>query len=61
MYDFMYVDTEIIPAKEIFTATKNFVVNYKKMSTPGPIPKYWLGFSYTSSEYYELDQNFDVT
>ena len=36
-------------------------LKYKKISTPGPIPKYWLGFSYIRSEYYELGQNFDDT
>ena len=25
------------------------------MSTSGPVPKNWLGFSYICSEYYELD------
>ena len=28
------------------------------MSTIGSAPKNWLGFSYISSEYYELDLNF---
>ena len=45
MYDFMYVDNETIPVEEHFTATKKCVVNYKKMSTPGPIPRHWLVFS----------------
>ena len=48
-----------MPAEEYFTATKIFVDNYKKMSTPVPVPKYWLGFSYIRSEDYELYQNFD--
>ena len=30
-------------------------------STPGPVPKHWLGFSVIRSEDYELDQNFDDT
>ena len=55
----MYDDTETIPPEENFTATKMLVDNKKKISTPGPIPKHWLVFSYISSEYYELDQNFD--
>ena len=42
IYAFMYVDTETMPAENHFTATKTFVENYKKMSTPGPVPKYWL-------------------
>ena len=29
------------------------------MSTTGPVPKHWLGFSYIRSQYYELYQNFD--
>ena len=59
MYDFMYVYPETIPEEGHFTATKSFVAKYKKISTPGPVPKYWLGFSYICSEDYELDQNFD--
>ena len=51
----MYVDTEIIPVEDHFPAT--FVLNYKKISTPGTVPKYRLGFSYISSEDYELDMN----
>ena len=31
------------------------------MSTTGPVPKHWLGFSQIGSEYYELDLNFDET
>ena len=30
------------------------------MSTIGAVTKNWLGFSHISSEYYELDLNFDV-
>ena len=42
MYDLMYVDIQTIPLEDHFTATKIFVVKYKKMSTPGPVPKHWL-------------------
>ena len=38
-----------------------FVDNYNKMSTPGPVPTNWLGFSYIREEDYKLDQNFDET
>ena len=31
------------------------------MSTPGPVTKHWLGFSYIRSEYYELDPYFYLT
>ena len=61
MHAFMYVDPETIPVEDHFTATEMFVDNYKKMSTTGPVPKNWLGFSYIRSEYYGLDQNFDDT
>ena len=49
IYDFMYVDPDIIPVEDHFTATKTFVNHYKKMLTPGPVPKHWLGFSYICS------------
>ena len=61
MYDFMYVDPEIIPVEYHFSASKYFVENYSKFSTPGPAPKHWLRFSYIFSEDYELDQNFYET
>ena len=61
LYAFMYVYPEIMTEENYFSATKKFVSNYKKMSTPGPVPKHWLGFSYICSEYYELDLNFDET
>ena len=32
--------------------------DYNKISTPGPVPKYWLGFSYICSENNELELNF---
>ena len=47
--------------EEHFPDTKAFVVNYKKIPTPRPAPKHWLGFSYIRSKYYELDQKFDET
>ena len=58
MYDFMYVDPDTMPVEEHFTATKKYAVNYKKMSTPGPVQKYWFEFSYIPSKYYELYLNF---
>ena len=61
MYNFMYVNPDTMPVEDHFPDTKNIVVNYKNMSTPGTVPKYWSGFSYIRSEYYELDQNFDDT
>ena len=45
MYAFMYVETETIPVAQHFPAKTQFVENYKKVSTPGPVLKYWLGFS----------------
>ena len=59
MYAFMYANTETIPVGDYFPSTKIFVENYNKMSTPGPVPKNWLGFSYILLEDYELDMNFD--
>ena len=50
-----------MPVEDHLPVTKIFVVDYKKISTTGPGPKHWLVFSYTLSEYYELDQNFDDT
>ena len=61
MYAFMHVDYEKMSVEDHFTATEMFVDNYKKMSTTGPVPKHWLGFSYISSEDNELDQIFDDT
>ena len=49
MCDFMYVDLEAMPVEYPFPATKYFVGNYKKMSTPRPVPKHWIGFSYICS------------
>ena len=31
------------------------------MSTPGPVPKHWLGFSYVRSKDHDLDMNFYET
>ena len=45
VYDFMYVDPQTMPTEDHFPAIKSFVVNYKKISTPGPIPKHWMVFS----------------
>ena len=45
MYAFMYVDPETIPVEDHFTATKTFVDNYNKISTPRTVPKHWLVFS----------------
>ena len=42
MYDFIYVDTGIIPVEELFPNTKSFVENHNKISTPGPVPKIGL-------------------
>ena len=61
IFSYMYVDTKTIPVEDNFTATKTFVVNYKKISTPGIVPKYWLGFSYIRSKGDELNQKFDDT
>ena len=61
MYDFMCVYLEKIPEEDSFPETKTSVENYKKRSTPVPVPKYWLRFSYICSEYYQLYLNFDET
>ena len=52
MYAFVYVDPQTIPVEYHFPDIKAFVVIYKKISTPGTVPKYWLGFSYICSEDY---------
>ena len=57
----MYFYPQTIPVEDNFNATKTIVVIYKKMSTPGPVPKHLLVFNNICSEYYELDQNFDDT
>ena len=61
MYGFMYVDPDTIPVEANFLDTKTYVVNHKKMSTPGKFPKHWLVFSHTRSEDYELDNKYDET
>ena len=58
MYDFMYVDTNKISVEDYVPSTKTFVEKYKKIPTPGPVPKDWIVFSYILSEYYELDLKF---
>ena len=55
----MYVDPNKIPVEDHFPATEVLVDKYNQMSTPGPFPKHWLGFSYIRSEYFDLYQNFD--
>ena len=55
MYDFMYVYSETMSVGDYFSATKIFVDNYRKISTPGPVPKHCLGFSCIRSEYFEFD------
>ena len=57
----MYVYPETMPVEDHFLDTKTFVVNYKKISYPGPFPKHWLGFRYIRSEDYNIDQKFDDT
>ena len=57
----MYVDPETVSVEDHFPTTKIVVLDYKQISTSGPFPKYWLGFSYIHSEDYELDQNLDNT
>ena len=60
MYAFIYVNSDTMPVEEFFQL-QFFVENYKKFSTPVPVPKHCLLFSYTCSEDYELDQKFDKT
>ena len=59
MYDFMYADTETMSGGFYLQVTITFVEKYKKSLTPGPVPKYWIIFSYIRSEDYESDLNFD--
>ena len=42
IYDLMCVYPETIPVEDHFIDTKLSVVNYKKMSTPGPVLKIGL-------------------
>ena len=44
-----------------FTVIKKFFDKYKKISTPGPVPQNWLGFSHIHSKDYELYKIFDDT
>ena len=59
VYDFMYIDPKTMSVEENFPAAKQFVENNNKMSTPGPVPIHWLGFSYICSGDYELNHKFD--
>ena len=52
MYAFMYVYPQIMPVGDHFLDTKPFIVNYKKMSTPVPVARHWLVFSYICLEDY---------
>ena len=36
-------------------------MNYKKMLTPAPVPKHFLGYGYIRPENYELYQKLDDT
>ena len=40
IYPFIYVDTETMTEEDYFPAAKKIVVNYKKISTLGPVPKH---------------------
>ena len=61
MYDFMNIDPQTMAEEDYFPATTPFVAKYKKIPNPGLVPKHWLGFSYISSEDYDLHLNFDAT
>ena len=39
IYSFMYVKSDTMAEEVYFLATKIFVANYKKNSTPVPVPK----------------------
>ena len=60
-YDLIYFYSETMLMDDHFPATETFAVNYKKMSTLGPVPKHWLGFSLIRSKDYELYMYFDET
>ena len=49
MYAFMYVNPKTMPIEDHFIATRTFVVNYNKTSTPGTVLKHQLVFSYIRS------------
>ena len=59
IYAFMYIDSDTMQVEDSFPYAKTFVKNYNKISTPGPVPKHWLRFSYVLSKYIELDNNSD--
>ena len=61
MYDLMYADPETMEEEDWFWATKSFVDDYNRRSTPFPFQKHSLGFSYIHSEDYELYLNFNET
>ena len=46
MYYFMYIYLKTIPEETYFPDTKKIVNTYKKISTTGPIPTHWFGFSF---------------
>ena len=46
--------------EEYFSYTNICISRYKKISTPVPVPKRWLVFSYIRSEYYKLNMNFYI-
>ena len=48
MYDFLYVYLNTMPEEKYFPYTKTIVNKYKKISTTGPIPTHWFGFSFIS-------------
>ena len=45
MYALVYLDPNTMTAEGKFYDTRKTVVNYKKMSTLGPILRFYLGFS----------------
>ena len=49
MYAFIYVDPEIMPVEDHFTATKTFVVNSKNISTTETALKYCPVFTFICS------------
>ena len=60
MYNFVYVNPDTVSEEEFFHLQFVFA-HYKKMSTPVPVPKHWIGFSYIRSEDYALGVKFDET
>ena len=58
MYAFICVKPETIPEEDNFPDTRTFVEKYKKRSTPGPVPKHQIRFSYICLDYFELDIHF---